>query len=93
MRRRSFLKTLLSAAIVAVATSIPGLASFEDPTLVLGRKRIADAAASYIKQRLSEESFARKILRPVFVTPREVPHVCVSQDNGYCVCAAVLVHA
>ena len=64
MNRRSFFKTIAAAAALCVIERVPGLA-FTVPQVVHGRRPIANAALSYIKQRLSEESFARKILVPM----------------------------
>ena len=101
MLRRSFLRMLLVAPLAAAAVPLCKLlAPARAPAEVAnerflrnleseeGRRQIADGASSYIKRRLREESFARRIMRPVAVRNREVVrHVCVSQDDGYCLCA------
>lgn len=70
MRRRSLFKLLLGTAVLAIAERVP---SFALPAPAVPQ-RVADSAITYIRQRLSEESFARKILGPVSVCRHEVGH-------------------
>lgn len=67
------------ASEVANARFISNLDSEE------GRTKIANEATPYIKQRLREESFARKILRPVGVTKSEVQRA-VDHDTVEKIC-------
>ena len=55
-----------------------------------GRSKIAQEATPYIKQRLREEAFSRKILRPVAVTKSEVQRA-VDHDTVEKICAMAKV--
>lgn len=67
------------ATDVANAQFITNLESEE------GRAKIAQEATPYIKQRLREEAFSRKIMRPVAVTKSEVQRA-VDHDTVEKIC-------
>lgn len=61
MKRRQFLKAIAASVALVLVERVPGLA-FAVPEIERGRPKVGCAALSYIRQRLSEESFARQIL-------------------------------